>query len=645
MTVIRPNSVAGINSITVQSGNSLSVHKANGELIRTLTSNSGVTTFSSISVGTATTDNSAAKSINIGLGASISQHTDNTLSFGTRGDERARIDSSGRLIIGHTASVGEARSVQVVGTNADTSSIQLIRHSANSAGAKLDLTKSRNATKGSNTIVQDDDNLGDIAFRADDGTDFNTEAARISAAIDGTPGANDIPGRLMFLTTADGANTPTERVRITSTGSVGIGSDSPTELLDIGGNTTIASNGRVNIYRPTGTASNTAFQINSNVGSTDSVQFIVQAGGSVGVGTDAPAGGSPLHINGGAASDKPHLRITADRGLVARLGDTSGSAQAMFDLYDPSDGSTQIVKFISGGADNFVNTGGQLAVGSDSASSPLHVKGNTGAQGITDYQVLTLQTASTDGAANTGAGIMFLGHDGSGGAFHGTIRCLKENGTSSDRDSYMSFGTRKNGEDIQEHLRIDSDGDIRTGNYGTLFGQSGFTLAGSSGSGGPQAIIARDSADAVLIVRRGTDGDAVEFRKDWGAGGSISVATNSVTYNTSSDYRLKENIVPITDGITRLKTLKPSRFNWIGDTSSTRDGFIAHEVTAVPEAISGTKDETHTEDDSSKNIKAGDPKYQGIDQAKLVPLLTAALQEAITKIETLETKVAALEGG
>ena len=107
MTVIRPNSVSGINSITVQSGNSLAVHKANGELIRTLTSSSGVSTFSTLSVGTATTDNSAAKSINIGLGASISQHTDNSLSFGTVGDERLRIDSSGRLLLG-TFIEGEA---------------------------------------------------------------------------------------------------------------------------------------------------------------------------------------------------------------------------------------------------------------------------------------------------------------------------------------------------------------------------------------------------------------------------------------------------------------------------------------------------------------------------------------------------------
>ena len=119
--------------------------------------------------------------------------------------------------------------------------------------------------------------------------------------------------------------------------------------------------------------------------------------------------------------------------------------------------------------------------------------------------------------------------------------------------------------------------------------------------------------------------------------GSISSSTSSTSFNTSSDYRLKENAVAISDGITRLKTLKPYKFNWkIDEKNILVDGFFAHEVTAVPEAITGTKDEV----DSDSN-----PVYQGIDQSKLVPLLTAALQEAVAKIEVLETKVAALEAG
>ena len=117
--------------------------------------------------------------------------------------------------------------------------------------------------------------------------------------------------------------------------------------------------------------------------------------------------------------------------------------------------------------------------------------------------------------------------------------------------------------------------------------------------------------------------------------GEITGSDTSTTYGTSSDYRLKENNVAISAGITRLKLLKPYRFNWKADPDTTVDGFFAHEVTpAIPEAVTGEKDGPIDE------IGSG---YQMIDFGKMVPLLTAALQEAITEIETLKTKVAALE--
>ena len=137
-----------------------------------------------------------------------------------------------------------------------------------------------------------------------------------------------------------------------------------------------------------------------------------------------------------------------------------------------------------------------------------------------------------------------------------------------------------------------------------------------------------------LMNRNDSDGTLCVFARGGTHVGNIGVNSSSTSYNTSSDYRLKENVTAISDGITRLKTLKPSRFNFKVDKDATVDGFLAHEVTAVPEAITGTKDEVD---------KDNKPVYQGIDQSKLVPLLTAALQEAVAKIETLETKVAALE--
>ena len=141
----------------------------------------------------------------------------------------------------------------------------------------------------------------------------------------------------------------------------------------------------------------------------------------------------------------------------------------------------------------------------------------------------------------------------------------------------------------------------------------------------------------------------LEFRHGGTGIGSVTKnGTSNVSFNTSSDYRLKENIVDLTGAITRIKTLKPKRFNWISDETNTlQDGFLAHEVTAVPEAITGKKDAVVTQEmlDSkeAEEHSVGDPIYQQIDQSKLVPLLTAAVQEAIAKIEVLETKVAALE--
>lgn len=129
--------------------------------------------------------------------------------------------------------------------------------------------------------------------------------------------------------------------------------------------------------------------------------------------------------------------------------------------------------------------------------------------------------------------------------------------------------------------------------------------------------------------------NGIEFYHAGSNIGGIDYTNTSVAYNTSSDYRLKENIITITDGIERLKQLNPIRFNFIADTNTTVDGFIAHEAQAVvPEAVTGVKDEVDEE---------GNPEYQGIDQSKLVPLLTAALQEAVAKIEALEARVAALE--
>jgi hypothetical protein len=147
------------------------------------------------------------------------------------------------------------------------------------------------------------------------------------------------------------------------------------------------------------------------------------------------------------------------------------------------------------------------------------------------------------------------------------------------------------------------------------------------------------------------------FNNGNGETGKIRTSGTSTAYDTSSDYRLKENVVPMTGSIDRLKALKPSRFNFIADADTTVDGFLAHEAQeVVPEAVGDTpKDAMKTEEyEVTPAVMDGEdvvteavmgerevPDMQGIDQSKLVPLLVASLQEAIARIEVLEAQLKA----
>ena len=322
----------------------------------------------------------------------ISFGTD-TVNVVTGGSNRTTVDSSGRLLVGTStarALYGVTAKSQIEGTD-NTSSLSCVRNTNDGGGAYILLGKSRGTAVGGSTIVQSGDVVGAVYFTGADGTDVDTPLAGIEAEVDGTPGSNDMPGRLTFSTTADGASSPTERMRITSNGTV-------------------------------------------------------------------------------------------------LIGKTSES-----------------------------------------------------------YSTAGIELPPADWITVTNDNL-----------------CLRLN-------------------------------------------------------------------------RTGADGEVAQFMNDGTIVGRISVSGSTTSYNTSSDYRLKENVVPLSGAADRLNQLQVRRFNFIADPDTTVDGFIAHEAQAVvPEAVTGTQDEV--DDD-------GNPVYQGIDQSKLVPLLTAALQEALAKIETLETRLTALEGG
>ena len=190
----------------------------------------------------------------------------------------------------------------------------------------------------------------------------------------------------------------------------------------------------------------------------------------------------------------------------------------------------------------------------------------------------------------------------------------------------LVFSTRSATTDTiaSERMRIDSSGNVG-------IGETSVTSKLHIKSDGSDYACARmnntqagtGSSNTVIFQRNGTNI------------GFITATGTATGYVTSSDYRLKENVVYNLNGIERIKLLKPARFNFIVEPNKIVDGFIAHEVSdIVPEAIHGTKDQIDSE---------GKPVHQGIDQSKIVPLLTGALQEAIAKIEQLEARLTALE--
>jgi len=196
------------------------------------------------------------------------------------------------------------------------------------------------------------------------------------------------------------------------------------------------------------------------------------------------------------------------------------------------------------------------------------------------------------------------------------------------------FNGNENGLDIRTSSNniVLSDGDgnprVRITSNALLFETSGMTDQSASNQEGVS--LKKFTGQGLIRVGNTATGgrNCMEFFNGNGQVGTIATSSSATAYNTSSDYRLKENVTELTGATERLKQLKPSQFNFIADADTTVDGFLAHEVSSiVPEAITGTKDAV--DDD-------GNPVYQGIDQSKLVPLLVATIKELEARIATLE---------
>jgi hypothetical protein len=186
-----------------------------------------------------------------------------------------------------------------------------------------------------------------------------------------------------------------------------------------------------------------------------------------------------------------------------------------------------------------------------------------------------------------------------------------------------------------ERARIDSSGNLLVGKTSTGYANVGIELRpGATAS----SIFCNNSVGAATIqVTNAPSAYLLAFyRQDTGGlmGYIINGASNTVSYTTSSDYRLKENITPMTGALSTVAQLKPVTYKWKND-GSDGQGFIAHELQAVvPDCVSGIKDAVDAD---------GNPKYQGVDTSFLVATLTAAIQEQQALITALTARITALE--
>jgi hypothetical protein len=441
---------------------------------------------------------------------------------------------------------------------------------------------------------------GAVVLAADCGSSQKTWLASVEAYKENATAGN-YSGAMVFRTRTNGDATMYERLRITSGGLVGIGTTSPDQSLVANGGLSVIGAGNFTGTNPSGI-------------------YLSYDSGNLGT-----IGARSI----GTASS-----------LVFKYSTTGSFAEGM-----RIDTSGRLLVGTSSARDNFFNAASgnawQFQVeGTDYKNSCASFTSNTTSTGDGPHLILARSrgpavgsnaiVSSASGGDSLGL-ISFQGADGSKFVQGAKIEALVD-GTpgANDMPGRLVFSTTADGAaSPTERMRIKSTGDV-------------VIVASSPATPTPDVettgFYSDSNYSAILQFRTSltTNKSHVIFRNGNGQVGTISTNASATSYATSSDYRLKENVEPITGATARLQKLKPSRFNFIVDPGHTVDGFIAHEAQAVvPEAITGTKDAV--DDD-------GNPIYQGIDQSKLVPLLTAALQEAIAKIEALETRLSALEG-
>jgi len=444
----------------------------------------------------------------------------------------------------------------------------------------------------------------------------NTTASSFASAIGGT-------GAYVPMTFETNGS---ERMRVDTSGNVGIGTSAPRARLDlangvltgvgnIGGQ---ADTGAYTIWGGHSTLNGAYVQLwgassaNANVlifGNASTERARIDSSGNVGIGTASPG---------------------------AKL-DVRGSSTFLVNATNPTAWTSVDSALTTGSMYNQWNTTSNVGISGTYTNHPYtFVTNNTERMRITSAGNVAIGTSSpVSGArlATVGGPVQLSG----GTTSQEGIRIQRVSGYASitginnDNNAYNPIAFFTSG---TEAARIDSSNNFLIGKTSPGYTTSGVSLSNSTN----QFAWSGNSGSVVASFATPVNQSQIGFyRTDTGGlMGTISNgASNTVAYNTSSDYRLKDNVKPMTGALAKVAALRPVTWTWRED-GIAGEGFIAHEVQAiVPDAVTGEKDAV---DDK------GNPRFQGIDTSFLVATLTAAIQEQQQMIETLQAEVAALKG-
>jgi hypothetical protein len=448
-------------------------------------------------------------------------------------------------------------------------------------------------------VIQAVDSAG-VVIKTDDGV------ARISVA---DSGAVSIGGNLAVDTNTLFVDAANNRV--------GVGTSSPTKNLDIVAsgspeinlrstsagspffNITPAGGGQGVIRVTTGQLVIQSDDSNLLMNAGGSERLRIDSAGSVGIGTSSPS--SQLEVSSGGDTS---LTINAANNFDSKLVFSEGGSAEYSIIMDGLSGPTQSLQFYNNRTSSEamrIDSSGNLLVGTTDGNF-------TNGIGIKIANSASARLKLCDSDFGVGA---LDGFELTAAGSDSYIYNL-ENG-------FMAFGTN-----ALERARVDASGNLLV---------KCTSLPSASVSGGALA----NNGDRVTLITATSSTISkthAQFFNPNGQVGSITTNGSATTYSTSSDHRLKEDVQPMVGSVDRLMALKPVNFAWKVDGSRV-DGFLAHEAQeVVPEAVTGEKDAVD---------KDGKPEYQGIDQSKLLPVVVAALQEALTEIADLKARVAALE--